>query len=414
MSCHRGIRGALGAGLAGLLLASSFSARLQAALVPTDVTFHKDTLFRSSGRGDNWCLTWAADGAQVTSMCDGSWLGGETRFHTRLYRVLGGPDGFEVTDVPGYPSIVQGRGSWFGYGVLSVNGVLYSAVSKTPGDWWSGPFRGFKLLRSDDEGQTWDRVDRDGLRRRIEGNAMNEVSPQEMFFLEEFGLRRKKQEAYPFSYVSFVQHGQDHSASPDGYVYIHSPEGTQAHRLLLARAPARQLGRRSAWEYFVRHDGDQAVWSADIRERGAVHVFPETGADGHHFGWYSWLPSVVWNRGLGLYVMVNGGTYGGKGMTSSDEDYFDAWMHTRSGSLGFWYAEKPWGPWRRFSYTDEWTVDDPANRTYQPKLSPKWISNDGREMVLIWSDAMKDTTGKSHTVNYRWNQMRISIQTRSR
>jgi len=119
----------------------------------------------------------------------------------------------------------------------------------------------------------------------------------------------------------------------------------------------------------------------------------------------------VWNEGL-VYIMVNGGTYAGHGMTSSDEDYYDSWMHTRTGSLGFWYSEDPYGPWRQLYHTDYWTVDDPGNLTYQPKLSPKWISEDGTEMVLIWSDAMKDDEGHSHTVNYRWNQMRITIQTR--
>jgi len=138
-------------------------------------------------------------------------------------------------------------------------------------------------------------------------------------------------------------------------------------------------------------------------------VFPDRSAGGDFFGWYSWLPSVVFNPGLGLYIMVNGGTYAGRGLTSSDEDYYDKWMHTKTGSLGFWYAENPWGPWQQFYYTDYWTADDPGNLTYQPKLSPKWISEDGREMVLIWSDAMKDDEGKSHTVNYKWNQMAISL-----
>jgi hypothetical protein len=39
----------------------------------------------------------------------------------------------------------------------------------------------------------------------------------------------------------------------------------------------------------------------------------------------TWLPSVVWNEGLGLYIMVNGGTYAGHGLTNSDEDYYVAW-----------------------------------------------------------------------------------------
>ena len=99
-------------------------------------------------------------------------------------------------------------------------------------------------------------------------------------------------------------------------------------------------------------------------------------------------------------------------MTESDKDYYDSWMHTETGSLGLWYARNPYGPWRQLHYTDYWTVDGPGNRTYQPKLSPKWISDDGKEMVLIWSDAMRNEQGRSHTVNYRWNQMKITIETR--
>ena len=107
--------------------------------------------------------------------------------------------------------------------------------------------------------------------------------------------------------------------------------------------------------------------------------------------------------------MVNGGTYAGHGMTDSDKDYYDPWMHTETGSLGFWYSKNPYGPWTQFFYTDKWIVDTPANRTYQPKLSPKWISEDGKQMTLIWSDAMKNDKGKSHTINYLWNQMQITI-----
>jgi hypothetical protein len=85
-------------------------------------------------------------------------------------------------------------------------------------------------------------------------------------------------------------------------------------------------------------------------------------------------------------------------------------MHSETGSLGFWYAAEPWGPWHEFYYADYWIVDSPANRTYQPKLSPKWISEDGKDMVLIWSDAMKDEQGRSHTINYKWNQMRLTLE----
>jgi hypothetical protein len=380
--------------------------------VPSGVIFHKDTLFRLDGRGDNWRPVWAADDSQIVPMCDGSWLGIKG-YHNHLYRITGGPDKFLREDIPNYPDFSGGPGSWFGYGVVSVDGILYSAVSKTPGDSWSGPFRGIKLLKSQDNGDTWYRVDRQGNERKLgpQDSARNEVNPKEMFFLEEFGLPHQRQEAYPFSFVDFVKSGKDNSSAKDDYLYIYSPEGAHAHKLLLARVPKDKLGLRSAWEYFVKYEDSQAIWTSDIMQRGYAHLFPGKSQDGNHFGWYSWVPSVVWNQGLGLYIMVNGGTYGGSGMTSSDKDYYDRWMHTRTGSLGFWYSRQPYGPWQQFYYTDYWTVDDPKNRTYQPSLSPKWISKDGKDMVLIWSDAMKNEAGRSHTVNYRWNQMRISIQT---
>ena len=381
--------------------------------VPSGVIFHKDTIYRPDGHGDNWRPLWAADDSQITPMCDGSWLGIK-QYHNHLYRIIGGPDNFLRKDIPNYPDFSPKLGSWFGYGVVSVDGILYSVVSKTPGKSWSGPFRGIKLLKSEDNSDTWYRVDRHGNERKIgpQDSARNEVNPNEMFFLEEFGLSHQKQKAYPFSFVDFVKCGKDNAAAKDNYLYIYSPEGAHAHKLLLARVPKDKLGIRSAWEYFVKYQDSQAIWTSDISKRGYAHIFPQKSRDGNCFGWYSWVPSVVWNEGLGLYIMVNGGTYAGSKMTSSDKDYYDAWMHTQTGSLGFWYSKSPYGPWHEFYYTDYWTVDDPKNRTYQPSLSPKWISKDGKEMVLIWSDAMKNKEGRSHTVNYKWNHMRITIETK--
>jgi hypothetical protein len=381
--------------------------------VPSGVVFHQGTLYRLGASGDNWRPAWAADDSQITPMCDGNWLQAKTGYHHRLYRINGGPDRFRREDIPNYPEFASGVASWFGYGVVAVDGVLYSAVSKTPRPGWSGPFRGLKILKSADNGKSWYRVDRHGNERFIgpRDDACDEVNREEMFFLEEAGRVHQEQKAYPFSFVDFVKQGKDNSASRDNYIYIYSPEGAEAHKLLLARVAKVKFGKRSAWEYFVRFgDNDRPVWTADIEQRGAAHLFPEKSRDGNYFGWYSWIPSVVWNEGLGLYIMTNGGTYAGHGMTSSDKDYYDNWMHTKTGSLGFWYSKKPYGPWHQFFYTEYWTADNPKNRTYQPSLSPKWISPDGKEMVLIWSDAMENEKGDSHTVNYLWNQMKIEIE----
>lgn len=390
------------------------SATDHTSTVPTDVTFHRDTLRRVGHRGDNWCLTWAADDSQITSMDDGKWIddGEAWQYHNHLYRIVGGPEDFTKEEIPNYPDYRMGDGGWFGYGIVAVDDLLYAAISKTPGPRWSGPFPGVKLLRSADNGQSWQRVDRSGNLRDLTpyDPARHAVDRTEIFFWQEAGLPHKSQPAYPFAYFDFVQSGRADAAAQDDFLYLYSPEGAHAHRLLLARVDKHALGNRAAWQFFCGYDqAQQPQWSPNLAHRQPAHRFPAQSTDGHYFGWYSWLPSVVWNEGLQLYIMVNGGTYAGHGMTDSDEDYYHPWMHTETGSLGFWYAHKPYGPWHQFFYTDYWVADSPANRTYQPKLSPKWISDSGREMVLIWSDAMRNEEGKSHSTNYMWNQMVITI-----
>ena len=380
---------------------------------PTTVQFHNETLERIGVDGDNWCVTWAKDGSQITSMCDGSWLG-DHYWHNHLYRMVDNADNFDISHISGYPEYFGGSDfpGWFGYGVLAIDDTLYSMVSKTPGINWSGPFLGLKMLKSTDNGDSWYRVNKDGEARFIaaDDTARNLITPEEMFFMEEFGKIEHGQIAYPFSWVSFVQNGQAGSASPDGYIYIYAPESANAHELLLARAKNEDFEKRSNWEYFASWEGENPVWTKDISKRGAVHVFPEKNSKDEYFGWYSWLPSVVWNEGLGLYIMVNGGTYGGHGMTNSQKDYYDSWMHTKTGSLGFWYSENPYGPWQQIYYTDYWKFEHENNLNYQPKLSPKWISDDGRDMKLIWSDAMKNSKGQSHDTTYVWNQMKVTIE----
>jgi len=408
--------------IAIISITSATAQKKNKKLSPVGVEFQKETLKRLGSVGDNWCITWAKDGGQITSMCDGNWLNLDNpegdyntfNFHNHLFRIVGDAESFQREDIPNYPNFSGKEGSWFGYGIVSVNGSLYSTISKTPLGGWSGPFSGIKLLKSPDNGNSWYRVSRFGqeLLLGVHDSIRNVVNKEEMFFLKEEGMPHKERIAYPFSFVSFVQDGQDNSASKDDYIYIYSPEGAHSNKLLLARVSKDKLENRSFWQYFVKYDkANNPIWTKDLSMRGYIYEYPEKNNEGNYFGWYSWLPSVVWNEGLGLYIMVNGGTYAGHGMTDSDKDYYDGWMHTETGSLGFWYSKNPYGPWTQFYYTDSWIVDNEKNRNYQPKLSPKWISKDGKDMILIWSDAMANEKGESHADNYLWNQMGIKIIT---
>ena len=394
--------------------AGSGVAQPASGTTPSGVRFNTSTLRRVGGTGDNWCQTWAADDSVITAMDDGEWFSGGFVYHSRLYKIFGDANNFSRSEIANYPEFHTDGDGWFAYGMLSVKGVLYSLVSKTQtGAWSEGPFRGMKMLRSYDSGNTWHRVDRNNNDRFLDrwDIGREELNLQEMFFFEESSRFGKGRNAYPFAFASFVQSGQDHRASQDGYVYIYSPEGASSNQLLLARVPEDQVGNRAAWQYFGGWNGSNPTWTSNIEARQPNMVLPERNNAGDYFGFYSWLPSVVWNPGLQKYIMVNGGTYGGR-RSNSREDYYNQWMHSRTGSLGFWYADTPYGPWKQIYYTDHWTADDSRNLTYQPKLSPKWISADGRTMTLIWSDAMLNAQGFSHSVNYKWNQMEIEIQTR--
>ncbi len=385
--------------------------------ITNGVHFYKETLRRvgSGGvAGDNWCVTWANDDSQIINMDDGSWLDPDGSFHNRLYKITGSSDfnhNADVTEIDNYPFFRDGGGErgWYGYGIVSIGDTIYTAVSLTPNTKFN-PFIGVKILKSPDNGTSWFRVDKLGKERSLpSGDPANyETDSAEMFFNKEFGKAGHGRTSYPFVWLSFVQNGKAASASKDGYIYIYSPEGSDASQLLLARAKEDQFEVRANWEYFKSWNDSTPVWTKDINQRGVIHKFPDKNENHEYFGWYSWLPSVVWNEGLGVYIMVNGGTYAGPNMSQSN--YYDSWVHVKSGSLGFWYSKNPYGPWTKFYYTDHFTVDNENNRTYQPKLSPKWISDNGKKMVLIWSDAGQNSKGEYYSENYTWNQMEIEIK----
>jgi hypothetical protein len=351
--------------------------------VPTGLEFVPGSLARRCRSGDNWCITWSDDDHQYTSQDDGFGWQGEKNYNNRVWRIAGGPDDFRAEFLSGFPEYLQ-TGGWYGYGICSVDGVLYHFITRTVEDHWSVPFQGARLVYSPDHGKTWLR--HDGA--PAESDRFS-TEPETMFFW-------RKGPEWAFSQLAFVQCGRDNSLARDEFVYAYSPNGKRPHELNLARVRQDRIRDRSAWRYFARHTPDGgAVWTEteDVAGRGAVHTFR------HGWGLYSWLPSVVYNPGLDLFIMANGGT----------ERLGDRWMHDRTGSLGCWWSEEPWGPWHQFYYTADWYVDSPRNLCYQPKLSPKWISDDGREMVLISSDAQRDEKGRSHTVNYRWNQQRVVL-----
>jgi hypothetical protein len=86
--------------------------------VPVDVLFHSETLRRVWNQGDNWCIIWAIDDAQITSMCDGNWLAPGKydikfdAYHNHFYKIIGEPGSFSRKDLPVYPDFRGNYGEW--------------------------------------------------------------------------------------------------------------------------------------------------------------------------------------------------------------------------------------------------------------------------------------------------------------
>ena len=379
--------------------------------VPVGVSFGEEIL-RESIRGDNWCTTWAADGHQYTSMCDGlGWDKTRTHeIHTEVLKISGSFENVFGTATSGYPvdfNFLDETNRYlpffFGFGIVDIDGHLYQFLSRQNATNFMPPFQGISIIHSPDAGQTWY-----NHRGENVSNTNPDYAAGSQFFWQEDGFSREGKTGYAFSWISVCQMGMGHrSGEQDGFVYLYSPNGANANELNLARVPEKSITDREAYQFFKSMSAAGDVrWTKDLEQRGVMHQFPKQNSQGQAFGWYSWLPSVVWNEGLKMYIMVNGGTY-------STKDYWDKGhdLHRKSGSLALYYAKKPWGPWTEFYQIDHWYPSGDLNeRTYQPKLSPKWISKDGTEMVLIWSDAAYSWGKEEDKPNYyKWNQMKIKL-----
>lgn len=255
---------------------------------------------------------------------------------------------------------------------------------------------GAKLIYSPDNGKTWH--NQDGS-TPVTWELWERRSRENMVFFDEPGDA--------FSLLTVLQMGRDYGYNRDGYVYLYAPNGNTdgtMNQLVMFRVPKGKVLDRGAYEYFVQRVGkDEARWSPKIEDRGIVHTFPS--------GWvnrtvhpYAWHPSVVYNAPLGVYMMANWGMgCDGRGNWFAKPSY-----------LGFWIAPRPWGPWRQVHEEQQWMPGgDPAARAYQPQISPKWISADGRFFWLVWTDFQVVTTPQGNTLRpyYAFNMQKVEVLT---
>jgi hypothetical protein len=342
----------------------------------------EETVARLGGEGDNWHMSWAADDRVVAGLCDGNaepWPNVPHKpFNSRMISIRGVPPKLGFADTPGYPELLTGPSPrevsrYYNFGVLAVDGAIYQFLSTPdrPFD-TNAPhprFIGAKLIYSPDNGATWHNQDGSSP---VRWEPWEERTRTNMAFFNEPGDA--------FSLLTVLQMGKAYEQNEDGYVYVYSPNGNTEgtmNQLVMLRVPKERIRDRQAYEFFVSRRADgSAEWSKDIEARGVVHTFP-TGWVNTKIHPYSWHPSVVYIKPLGLYLLANWGMgCAPDGMWFGKPSY-----------LGFWSAPHPWGPWTQVHEEKEWTpAGDHAARAYQPQIAPKWIAPDGKSFWLVWTD----------------------------
>jgi hypothetical protein len=309
--------------------------------------------------GDTWPSTWGKDGAMFLAGCDNHPEPEEGSVGTDFFQMFGAPEdpsairlslqnAAPVTKAfcrqpasgagkPGAPWDRQypGTTNVKSAGVLSVNGTLYLGVQcQNYGD--NPTFNRQHnvdawLLTSVDSGVTW----------------RNGTAPH--------SLTRR------FTSPCFLQQGQDHTLSPDGYVYMYFPAAADGKAywcnndgMLLARAQAVDLLDYSRWEMLVgrQRDGSEPVWRRNSWDE-AIFVFSYplmTGENG----------IVTWNPVLKRYFLPN---YSFIQVNTSTplawhNSIYDVHSYHHRSQITIFEAEQPWGPWKLV-----WRDDD-AEQTF--------------------------------------------------
>jgi hypothetical protein len=371
-----------------------------------------DTIQPVSGHGDNWHMSWAKNDKQYVGLCDGrGWPdlhGNRIQYNARMYAINGNPPNYSFEDLPGYPVLEsvhpptaeQPRhwSRYYGFGILALDRSLYHFMStpKVPFGPPDNAFAGIKLIYSPDEGRTWN--NQDGS--EICWEDWEERNSENMLFFKEPGEC--------FSLLTVLQMGKNYEDNTDGYVYIYAPNGNvdgTMNQLVMLRVKKEHILDRSRYEYYVSTNPDgSANWTGDINRRGIVHTFPTGWVNwkigrphgGHP---YSWHPSVVYNKPLGVYMMFNWGIGVGE-----DGDWFG-----KPSYLGFYTAPQPWGPWTQVHEDTSWTPNsDPNARAYQPQIAPKWIAEDGKSFWMVWTDFRLVDDERPY---YAFNCQRVMLKT---
>jgi len=292
-----------------------------------------DTIVRKAAGSDNWPVTWADDDAIYTTWGDGR--GFEPQVPGKLSlgfaRIDGPPESFTGVNIRSAAEQVgDGRAGRKGWGILCVDGVLYLLMGHADGKGGQS-----QLAWSRDHARTWTFAD---------------------WRFPHLGL------------IGFVNYGKDYQGARDNYVYAYSHDGPQADtpadRFVLLRVAKGRITEQGAWELFERTDrAGQPVWTSDFERRGAVFRHADSCL----------RSAMIYNAPLRRYLWWQQ-IPAPKGSKDRGDTRFE-------GGFGVYDAPEPWGPWSTPFYTQRWDVGPGEHADFPAK----WISEDGRELYLVFS-----------------------------
>lgn len=357
---------------------------------------YNDQFPRAFNYGDTFYCTWAADDNVyvVTDDTGGwgkltPWAGGGAGSNVMVGRLDGRPDDpahFRGSDINPLNGSNQfgGAGSvggpdkrtWKGWGIISVDGVLYLCLARTwafdpgpppAGTPWSNDAT---IIKSPDYGKTW-----------INSLGQTNVAPPPTGPAVLFPGGR-------FGTPEFVQYGKD-GATPrvdraGEFLYLYSPDIDHYDGLYLARVSRPVRGQpdwvmdKGKWQFYAGGDGaDDANWTVDISAAKPFYSGPLTSHG-----------DMVYDAPLRCYLMLNYDSYPGKTLAK----------------YRLSVARHPWGPWK--------SVWEHQFKNYygQPTIPTKFISNDGRTLWVFTSDDFTTAGKPPDQTRYCLHMMKLVLQ----
>jgi Domain of unknown function (DUF4185)/Secretion system C-terminal sorting domain len=328
----------------------------------TGITYNWTTYIRLAPGSDNWPVTWADDDNQYSAWGDGGGFGGTND----IGRVSLG-----VARIEGTSSTYTGYNVWGGYhaenpdtvsgksrGIICIGGVLFM---------WVGPgslpveFNESRLYTSTDHGATW-------------------VKNTSWAFFKSDSIIMP----------CFLQFGKNFANARDNYTYIYAPRYVNdvsqiPGKIDLMRVPKTQIMIRASYEFFNGFDpSGNPKWTSDLKLR--LPVFEDANGVGGGLG-----VSVMYNPGLNRYILiVEHGT-------------------SSSGNIGMFEAPEPWGPWKTIAYESKFGNGHVTDSTFYWNISPKWLSSDGKNFVLIFSGVKSLDSWNTVEASFTTNTLPVEL-----